>query len=143
MAELNEHTYQAHTIKVDDKNVEATKVAAEARKLQAEAAKVTAEADRTRAERAVMRGSAKHGDKKAKMSRPTVEESISESDWSFFVTEWDRYVTNTGLAEEEAGAVHHLWQACSHGLRRALHNDGARTVTRVADLMARVKSLSV
>ena len=80
-AELKKHVYQAHTIKVDDKNAEAEKMKAEASKIAAEAAKVSAEADRVRADRAGTRGSTEHGEKKAIMSRPTVEESISESDW--------------------------------------------------------------
>ena len=100
-------------------------------------------ADLVRAEKSGSRSGTGHGEKKATMTRPTVEESISESDWSFFVAEWDRYVAAMGLAKDEAEAVRHLWQACSDGLRRALHNDGARNVTTVEVLLKRVKTLAV
>ncbi len=49
----------------------------------------------------------------------------------------------TGLDGDAAGAIRHLWQACSEGLRRALHNDGAGTVATPEELLARVKSLAV
>ena len=77
------------------------------------------------------------------MSRPTIEESISESDWSFFMAEWQRYVEATELKEDDEAAVRHLWQACSDSLRRALHNDGARSIKDVNVLLNRVKSLCV
>ena len=83
------------------------------------------------------------GEKKATMQRPMIEESVSESDWSFFLPEWDRYVEVTDLSDDEEAAVRHLWQACSDGLRRALHNDRARELWEVKELLARIKSLCV
>ena len=112
-AELKEHSYQVHTHKVDQEQADAAKVAAEAAKVNAEAARISAEADRVRADKAVSRTSdGNQMEKKAVMARPTVDESISESDWSFFVAEWSRYVEATGLAEDEAGSIRHLWQSC-------------------------------
>merc|ERR1712239_82496 len=67
----------------------------------------------------------------------------TESDWSFFVAEWTRYSTAVGLDGDEPGAVCHLWAACSDGVRRALHNDGAQSETVVLQLLQRVKSLAV
>ena len=138
VSELKEHVYQAHTLVVDQENAAASRITAEA-------AKITAEAERLRVERSSARTgeSTTRGEKKATMVRLTIEESVSESDWSFFEAEWSRYVDATDLSEDEAGAVRHLWQACSDGLRRALHNDGARGITTVKELMARVKSLCV
>ena len=123
LKELEAHVYQAHTLVVDQENAAASRITAEA-------AKITAEAERLRVERTSARASeaTTRGEKKAMMVRPTIEESVSESDWSFFEAEWSRYVDTTDLAEDEAGAVRHLWQACSDGLRRALHNDGARSI---------------
>ena len=75
VAELQEHRYQAHTIVVDQEN-------AAAARLTAEAAKTSAEADKIRAERTTTRESnSSKGEKKASMARPTIEESVSESDW--------------------------------------------------------------
>ena len=34
------------------------------------------------------------------MVRPTIDESISESDWLFFSAEWERYSIATGLEED-------------------------------------------
>ncbi len=89
--------------------------------MSAEAAKISAEADKVRAEKSASRkhdGRDSMGEKKAEMQRPTVDEGISESDWSFFEAEWSRYTVATGLDEDSAGAIRHLWQACSDGLRR-------------------------
>ena len=125
-AELKEHSYQVHTHQVNQSQAEAAKVAAEAAKVTAEAARITAEAEKVRAEKAVSGGrqDGNQSEKKAVMSRPTIDEGVSESDWSFFEAEWTRYVEATGLTVDEPGSIRHLWQACSDGLRRALHNDG-------------------
>ena len=88
-AELKEHVYAVHKFQVDNKTAEAAKVTAEAAKVSAEASMLQAEAAKIVAEKnPVARGSSDQGEKKATMSRPTVEESISESDWSFFIAEW-------------------------------------------------------
>ena len=77
------------------------------------------------------------------MQRPTIEESVSESDWSFFLAEWERYAEATELTEDNEAAGCHLWLACSDGLRRVLHNDGAREIKSMVELLLQVKSLCV
>ena len=108
-AELKEHVYQVHTIAVDNIKAEAAKTTAEAAKKTAEAALINAEKSESR------RSGSSRGEKKAIMQRPMIEESVSESDWSFFLADWDRYVEATDLAEDGEAAVRHLWQACSDG----------------------------
>ena len=75
--------------------VEASVKTAKAKKVEADAKKISAEAEKLRAESEVQRGSPglvtggggsedrKKGERKAPMPRPTVEENITESDWSF------------------------------------------------------------
>ena len=137
VAELQEHRIQAHTHAVDQENAAAARITAEAAKTAAEAEKLRAERNSTR------ESGSNRGEKKAMMARPTIEESVSESDWSFFTAEWDRYVEATDLTDDGEAAVRHLWQACSDGLRRALHNDGARDIRDVGILLGRIKSLCV
>ena len=76
VAELKEHVYQAHTIKVDQENDAASRI-------MAKVATTSAEAEILRAERSKApreSGTAKD-ERKAIMQRPTIEESVSESDW--------------------------------------------------------------
>ena len=96
---------------------EKTMMEARAKEITAEAAKLTAEAEKLRAEGAAGGGQAVKGERKAMMARPTVEENVTESDWSYFLAEWERYCDATGLKQDAQGAVCHLWQACSDGLR--------------------------
>ena len=78
-AEMMEHTYQAHILMVDQKTAEAAKIADEASKVQAEAAKVSAAAEMVRAEKAgAVLSSTEHGEKKAIMTRPTVNSPLSK-----------------------------------------------------------------
>ena len=97
--------------------------------MSVEAAGISAEADKARGEKSGsgVRQSEGHSEKKAVMSRPTIDEGVSESD--FFEAEWFRYVEAKGLFQDEPGSIRHLWKACFDSLRRALHNDGANTVS--------------
>ena len=110
-AELKEHSYQVHTFGVEQEQADAARVMAEAAKGTAEAAKITAEAEKVRAERTGVRQSDSQTEKKAVMQRPTIDEAVSESNWSFFEAEWCRYMVATGLDEDAVGAIRHLWQA--------------------------------
>ena len=44
-------------------------------------------------------------ERRAPRKCPTAEENCTESDWSFFVAEWGRYVAAVGLKDEEHGTV--------------------------------------
>ena len=63
-------------------------------------------------------------DKRAAIPRPEVDEGVTESDWSFFSAQWERYKSSTSLAGE--AEAQHLWAACSQALQRSLH--GGRQV---------------
>merc|ERR1712082_319554 len=125
---------------------EARKLEAEAKKISAETKKFEAETARMTAEQGDSAGSGPvgpKGERKAPMERPSIDEGVTEGDWSFFLAEWSRYVEAVGLSNDAPGAIRHLWSACSEGLRRALHNDGAREETVVKSLLQRIKSLAV
>merc|ERR1712239_16030 len=119
---------------------EAKKISAETKKFEAETARMAAENGETSSSQES--GYAK-GERKAPMERPSADEGVTEGDWSFFLAEWGRYTEALGLSGDGPGAVRHLWSACSEGLRRALHNDGARDESDPKILLARIKSLAV
>merc|ERR1712082_140601 len=132
----------------DDAEAAAKKLDAEAKKILAETKKFEAETARMETERGtdqdVPRSSGEpRGERKAPMERPSMDEGVTEGDWSFFLAEWERYCDAVGFRSDASGAVRHLWSACSESLRRALHNDGAREETSVTALLGRIKSLAV
>merc|ERR1712082_201129 len=143
---VHDHEKETLNIKTNETKAEAARVEAEAKELAAEADRYRAESERLAAGNggATAAGSRSEGHKerRAPMKCPVVEENCTESDWSFFVAEWTRYSTAVGLDGDEPGAIRHLWSACSDGLRRALHNDGAQSEILVAQLLQRVKSLA-
>ena len=116
-ADLAQHVECAHNFARKERETEATVKSAEAKKVEADAKKIAAEADKLRAESEAARAGTstsgvssrsedqKKGERKAPMPRPTVEDNITESDWSFFRAEWDRYATATELGDDSAAAV--------------------------------------
>ena len=152
--DLAAHVKMVHDHEKEVQNAETNKTKAEAAKVEAEAKRLSAEADKYRAESerlaagvatpaTAASGSGVPKERRAPMKCPVVEESCTESDWSFFTAEWGRYVAAVGLDSDNAGAVRHLWSACSDSLRCALHNDGAQSESDPASLLRRVKSLAV
>ena len=145
--DLQLHISMVHDARRVEQETEAEHLEVEAKKISAETKKIESEtasrvADRGPAEAA--RGlSNQKGERKAPMERPSIDEGITEGDWSFFQAEWDRYVGAVGLKDDDPGATRHLWSACSESLRRALHNDGARDVASPKVLLSRIKSLAV
>ena len=119
---------------------------AEKEKLLAKATLVKAEAEKLRAEQppdpqSVSQSTVKSNPKTEKIPRPTVDEGVSEGDWGFFVAQWNRYLTGTGVTG--AAATQQLWAACSTSLQKSLHNGGAGTITDSATLLNVIKSLAV
>merc|ERR1712082_217500 len=136
------HDHERVTLETSAKHLEAEakKIAAETKKYEAETAMLEAERDGPSG--GTTPASSK-GERKAPMERPSVDEGVTEGDWSFFLAEWGLYMEAVGLSGDGPGAVRHLWSACSEGLRRALHNDGARDETDPKMLLSRIKSLAV
>ena len=117
--DLAAHVKMVHDHEKEVQNAETNKTKAEAAKVEAEAKRLTAEADKYRAESERLAagavapeagsGSGTQKERRAPMKCPTVEESCTESDWSFFTAEWGRYVEALWLDSDNAGAVRHLW----------------------------------
>ena len=84
---------------------------------------------------------ARRGERRAPLTRPSVVDDCTESDWSFFKASWGRYVTACRLEETEVTA--HLWSACSESLQKALHNQGATSSTSEAELLDGIRQLAV
>ena len=94
-ADLAQHVECAHNFARKEREVEATIKSAEAKKVEADAKKISAEADKLRAEAEAARSGTttpvssrsedqKKGERKAPMPCTTVEDNITESDWSVF-----------------------------------------------------------
>ena len=60
------------------------------------------------------------GERRTPLTRPSVNDDCTESDWSFFLASWGRYVNACKLEGMEVTC--HLWSTCSESLQKALHN---------------------
>ena len=79
--------------------------------------------------------------KAEKLSRPNLEEEISEVDWSFFTSEWRRYKRSTGLTGQ--GIMDQLWACASANLKKRCHQSGATDQTTEVELLGMMKRLSI
>ena len=98
--DLNNHVRMAHELPLKHKEAAAEELRAEADKLRAEAAKLAAEKS-TGVEGTGVRGQGSARtivDKRAAIPRPSIDEGVTESDWSFFAAQWTRYKTSTDLS---------------------------------------------
>ena len=76
----------------------------------------------------------------AKIERPTVTSGMAETDWRFFVHEWDRYKRQTGVADQTL--IDELTACMEPELRRLAFSEGTQANTEAA-LLLQIKSLSV
>ena len=58
--------------------------------------------------------------KQKKLPRPTLETGISDADWSFFVSQWERYKRSTKILGQEA--VDQLWACASEEMAKLNEN---------------------
>ena len=79
--------------------------------------------------------------KAEKLSRPTLEEEISEVDWNFFLGEWKRYKRSTGLTGQSI--TDQLWACASANMKKRCHQSGATDQTEEAELLETMKKLSI
>ena len=140
--DMADHIEQAHDAvskqEVEKLKAEAELALAKSKEKEAEAKKVTAEKGGVSEA-----GSDGHsrGERRAPLKRPEIEEDCTESDWSFFVASWDRYVKACKLNSSDE--ISHLWSACSEALQKALHNQGAQGETDIKSLLERIRLLAV
>ena len=126
--DLREHVFRAHELPLRVSEAAVNKLKAETGKIQAETARVVADRPapapvQVQAPQYSEHTTPRMQDRRDKIPHPQVDEGISQSDWNFFTSQWERYVKGTGLAGESV--VLHLWEACSNTLQRSLHHAGA------------------
>ena len=76
-----------------------------------------------------------------KLTRPTLEEEISEVDWNFFQSEWSRYKRSTGLTGPSI--MDQLWACASANMKKRCHQSGATDQTTEEQLLEMMKRLSI
>ena len=81
------------------------------------------------------------GSKQEKLPRPSLEAGISDADWSFFVSQWDRYKRSTKILGQEA--IDQLWACASEELSRQCHDAGVDKDTSEKDLLAMLRLCSI
>ena len=73
-------------------------------------------------------------------TRPTVKPGMSETNWSFFLSEWGRYTRQTGITD--AVLRDELWSCMEPELRELAFHQGFVANTE-AELLTRIKDLAV
>ena len=73
--------------------------------------------------------------------RPTLEAGISDADWSFFVSQWERYKRSTKIMGQDA--IDQLWSCASEELSRQCHDAGVSKDTTEKDLLAMLRLCSI
>ena len=76
-----------------------------------------------------------------RLPRPTLDTGITEADWTFFESQWERYKRSTRLDGQDA--TDQLWACASDELSRQAHDAGASKDTSEADLIALLKLCSI
>ena len=59
------------------------------------------------------------GGKQERLPRPTLDTGITEADWAFFESQWERYKRSTRLLDKDA--IDQLWACASEELGRQCH----------------------
>ena len=83
---------------------------------------------------------AQNNSKMERPARPAVTSGMSESDWNFFLHEWQRYTRQTCIAG--ATLRDELWSCMEPDLRMLAFSEGTASVTE-KDLLKQIKDLAV
>ena len=81
------------------------------------------------------------GGKQERLPRPTLDSGITEADWTFFKSQWDRYKRSTRLLGQDA--IDQLWACASEELGRQCHDAGATEETSEEELLVMFKRCSI
>ena len=79
--------------------------------------------------------------KQERLPRPTLDIGITEADWTFFKSQWDRYKRSTRLLGQEA--IDQLWACATEELGRQCHYAGATEETSEEELLVMFKKCSI
>ena len=75
-----------------------------------------------------------------KPKRPSVQAGMSETDWTFFVHKWNRYVRQTKLEGQQL--IDELWACMDSEIERLAFNDNIAATTQ-SEIMESIKKLAV
>jgi len=75
-----------------------------------------------------------------KLRRPVLTTGMSESEWTFFIHKWNRYMRHTKLSSGQQ--LDELWACMDTDVERLAFNDGV-TATTTEDLLLSLKTLAV
>ena len=81
------------------------------------------------------------GAKQEKLKRPTLDTGITEADWEFFLSRWQRYKRATNITGQDI--TDQLWDCVSDELARQCHDAGANEETSEKDLLELLKLCSI
>lgn len=73
--------------------------------------------------------------------RPKISTNATQSDWSFFVSKWTRYVSGSKMSDEQQ--INQLLAACSDDLQLSLHCGNSANITNPAILMENIRLIAV
>ena len=141
-ADLREHLNMAHELPLKHAESEVKKLAAETAKIEAENQRILLQRDPAEAQQQQpLPQQPQQLDRRDKIPRPVIDEGINQSDWTFFRSQWDRYVLGTSLSGNSV--LLHLWEACTESLQRALYQSGAGTIQDPKVLLNTIQTLAV
>ena len=81
------------------------------------------------------------GGKQERLPRPTLDTGITEADWTYFKSQWDRYKRSTRANGQDA--IDQLWACASEELGRQCHDAGATENTSEEELLTMFKRCSI
>ena len=86
-------------------------------------------------------GQSGSGGRQERLPRPVLESGIREADWSFFISQWERYKRSTKVANQNT--IDQLWACASEELARQCHDAGATKDITEEKLLALLKQCSI
>ena len=79
--------------------------------------------------------------KQEKLPRPSLGTGITDADWNYFESQWQRYKRSTRVTGQDA--VDQLWACLNETLARAVYDSGENNDSDEEKLMASIKKLAV
>ena len=81
------------------------------------------------------------GGKQERLPRPALDTGITDADWTFFESQWERYKRSNRLLGQDA--IDQLWACASEELGRQCHDAGANKDTTEKELLVMFKRCSI
>ena len=138
--DIRDHVNMVHNLPLEHQ-----KLSVKQYKVQTERMKVTnseADGDDSNPDSiASSTASRKSHSKLESIPRPRIKENCTQSDWSFFSAQWERYVSGSDMTPQQQ--INHLWASCSEDLQRSLHNGNSAKIQDPAILLGNIQLIAV